>query len=65
MSYCEGCLSYTGCYLIAYSCLFDFYNNEGQCPCSNCIVKCMCEVNCEDFNKFKVVSLNMGGRFVQ
>jgi hypothetical protein len=60
VNYCEGCLSYTGCYLIAYSCLFDFYNDEGQCPCTLCIIKVMCEDVCDDFTHFKNAAVERG-----
>ena len=52
--YCKGCCVYMpdgdphdiGCTL------FDS-NNKGQCPCSKCIVKVMCEEPCEDYEQFR------------
>lgn len=59
-NYCIGCLSYTGCYITTYRCLFDHYNDKGQCPCSNCIIKCMCDVPCEDFSDFRLSTVERG-----
>lgn len=50
---CEGCLTYRtleGDYL-AY-CTFVGYN-DGRCPCTQCIVKPMCEDTCESFEVFR------------
>jgi len=51
INHCEGCLTTTS--KTTY-CTFIFYNNEGQCPCSKCIVKMMCERACYRFMTFKM-----------
>ena len=43
IEHCNGCIA--GCIL------FDHYNN-GDCPCSECVVKPMCDNRCNDFNVF-------------
>lgn len=53
--YCKGCItnnqfSHEGPY-----CGIMRFNYNGQCPCSVCVIKVMCEVPCEDFESFKVV----------
>ena len=50
--HCKGCPSNT--YYKDGSCKFNAYNDCGQCPCSVCIVKVMCQDVCDDFNKFRI-----------
>ena len=57
MVYCKGCL--TNEYCDDYGndmveCELIKYNGEGECPCTNCIVKPMCEQVCDDFFAFKI-----------
>jgi hypothetical protein len=52
-NYCVGCSCYyedKGGY---YYCNLEIGNDVGQCPCTRCVVKVMCERACPDFNKFK------------
>lgn len=55
MEHCKGCLSYKidvdG---EEYHCHESQYNDVGQCPCSKCIVKMMCDVPCSDHFDFKI-----------
>jgi len=51
---CTGCVTYRQYFnneLIP--CSSEVYNSEGQCPCSNCIIKCMCQNACPDYHKFR------------
>jgi len=51
--YCEGCL--TSYFVVgndAHLCGNSAYNKNGECPCSRCIVKMMCEELCYDYSKF-------------
>ncbi len=53
---CKGCATYKyGA--VDYeggekTCHYHGYNDKGQCPCTECIVKVMCNVNCHAFAKF-------------
>jgi len=60
---CEGCVSYltaensirihtfsTGIYAFR-TCGYNGVNN-GQCPCTQCIVKVMCNDMCDDYKTF-------------
>jgi len=51
--YCTGCMC---CYVDNEQCFYcnlEITNDSGQCPCTNCIIKCMCELACPDFDAFK------------
>jgi hypothetical protein len=62
MNYCEGCLSYT--YYISERrtliCALMEYNDKGQCPCYNCIVKVMCQDTCDVFMRFRNNAVTKG-----
>jgi len=53
---CSGCFSH-----IYYAnnsdkishCSFREYNDKGRCPCTLCIVKCMCQRACHDYLGFR------------
>ena len=51
-SFCKGCEVIIGKdedggeHLCAHS----LDNNDGSCPCTNCLVKTTCQVPCHDFN---------------
>jgi hypothetical protein len=40
-------------------------NEKGKCPCTLCIVKCMCEEGCPSFDVFKgkIDNLDLRGLF--
>lgn len=47
--YCEGC------HTLIYDdkwCDYRDANVNGICPCTQCIVKAMCELDCEDFSNY-------------
>lgn len=53
--YCKGCLTlkyYARVGPETY-CSYVRYNKEGKCPCTLCIVKCMCDQGCPSFDVFK------------
>ena len=45
MDHCKGCTAYheTGC-------TFKNHNTDGTCPCTECVVKAMCDITCGDYN---------------
>ena len=48
MNYCEGCETYLN--KKGYSdCSFHKDNQDGSCPCSQCIVKMMCQIPCDPY----------------
>ncbi len=48
--YCEGC----SIRKIIYSpCWMENKNKDGDCPCSECIVKPSCNITCDNFFKWK------------
>jgi len=56
-SHCTGCLTFID-FISAGSefkrrCHYSTYNEEGQCPCSTCIIKMMCQNICVDFHTFE------------
>jgi len=53
--HCKGCSSdsYYGNGFVG-SCKFNGYNDSGQCPCSRCIIKMMCNKTCEAFENFTI-----------
>jgi hypothetical protein len=57
--HCEGCLDYHCGYIKSESeCIRE--NLQGDCPCTNCIVKTMCTANtiCDNFrNSFRIRKL--------
>ena len=45
---CDGCNSYKS------GCWYSHHNTkENPCPCTECIVKVMCEEDCNDFISFR------------
>ncbi len=42
--HCEGCTLYPGCTKAFY--------NDGSCPCTNCIIKPMCQDICTPYNSY-------------
>ena len=57
VNYCEGCFSLTFNEFLD-ECKFCAYNPEGQCPCTHCIIKVMCDVQCDNFAVFRLDALN-------
>ena len=51
--YCQGCVSSGLCFTFS-------HNDEGQCPCSICIIKPICQISC---NKYKLFELKVLGHF--
>jgi hypothetical protein len=41
-----------GCFTI--SCNFYGYNHTGDCPCTDCVIKMMCNTPCDDFTHFRL-----------
>jgi len=65
--HCEGCASYAikgidilnnsreHLYVDGYGvCGYARNNEDGMCPCSQCIVKVMCVDPCDDYHSFKL-----------
>ena len=65
MVYCEGCLTQNACYDRGGNpivrCELIKYNSEGECPCTLCIVKPMCEQVCDDYLHFKLENERVTG----
>lgn len=53
--YCNGCctLTYLNRFDTETRCTYVDYNNKGQCPCTLCVVKMMCDQHCPFFDVFK------------
>ena len=53
--YCIGCSCYyyTNVTGSQYYCTTGIKNDEGQCPCTLCIVKMMCQKSCLEFTEFR------------
>ena len=51
INHCKGCQIALP-FLV--KCYLHSYNDKGQCPCSNCIVKPMCKIECDDFKLFEI-----------
>lgn len=51
-NYCKGCRLYSLKYQIP--CVD---NNDGNCPCTKCIIKVMCRVACREYTLF-VISMD-------
>lgn len=51
--HCYGCFTF---YYDLKLCEYTHYSNEhsekGSCPCVSCIVKSMCDTDCDDFHSF-------------
>ncbi len=52
---CEGCTH------SPWSCWFSMYNNEGYCPCSECIVKPACSKTCDKFWSWGAGEMKING----
>jgi len=53
--YCKGCytLSYVYLYGPKLECTYVRYNKDGQCPCTKCIVKMICQQGCPEYDTYK------------
>jgi len=50
--YCEGCVVYDDIHQVFERTCMN-HNDDGRCPCSQCIIKPMCQLACEPFEKFR------------
>jgi hypothetical protein len=54
--HCKSCLTYNEysdkCGILIASEL----NLKGDCPCTNCLIKVMCNKGCDDYNNFKEIN---------
>jgi hypothetical protein len=41
---CCGCLTHQEDKI---DCMYSKYNNHGECPCTNCILKMVCSLSCD------------------
>jgi hypothetical protein len=55
--YCEGCCVYKRVDPDDVACRHILQNDEGQCPCTKCIIKVMCEEPCEDYLDFRKLAI--------
>ncbi len=51
MSNCEGCNTREGPGDY-FDCSYIANNKDGSCPCTECIVKAMCDIPCDDYEKW-------------
>ncbi len=51
MKHCKGCYAYTR--TERSPCSISGYNKKGECPCTTCIIKVMCNKTCDDFFWFQ------------
>jgi len=51
--HCNGCLTNSEYVHSGPHCGMMSFNDKGECPCVNCIIKMMCETLCQDFFHFK------------
>lgn len=50
-NYCTGCFSLNRIRSSArLPCIYVERNSKGECPCTLCIVKCMCDEGCPKFD---------------
>lgn len=57
-NYCEGCYSYEEEYQDEH-CDAIAFNTEGKCPCTECLIKVMCKMGCDAFERHYGVILKM------
>ena len=50
--HCDGCMSLVHNDILDI-CGFCNYNQNGECPCTLCVVKVMCDTSCDVFDVFK------------
>lgn len=47
---CEGCYSYSmNQHYDNDVCSFEQFNENGECPCTECLIKMMCSNGCEEY----------------
>ena len=54
-NYCEGCISYSfigNDRIHPQLCNYSYFNQDGKCPCTSCIVKVMCTDVCDKYKDF-------------
>ena len=49
--HCKGCKTYNE---HTNKCVAFFPNLKGECPCSNCLVKMICNYGCNNYNEYTV-----------
>ena len=47
--YCNGCLTKSGP-APELDCVYIRFNENGVCPCTHCVIKVMCDIQCEDYD---------------
>ena len=52
LNHCKGCLTYKSEDLNDVFCSRISDNEDGNCPCSKCIIKSMCDEVCPQFNRW-------------
>ena len=55
--YCDGCFSkhsHRKHGVLIQPCCNMGYNDKGQCPCTLCIVKMMCDSSCDDYFNYRL-----------
>jgi hypothetical protein len=56
-NYCKGCYTYhyyDNNTLFSNGCIHSQYN-EGLCPCTDCVVKMMCNSPCEKYVRYNLI----------
>jgi hypothetical protein len=51
INYCRGC-SISVPFLVR--CSLGTHNDKGHCPCTNCIIKPICQIGCESLKLFEL-----------
>ena len=51
-NHCEGCITLKDPYGKGISCYWYSYNKDGSCPCTNCLIKMICDLFCDNFGKW-------------
>ena len=55
MNECKGCPTYimqTDYYNTSIECLLSHFNENGECPCTSCLVKPVCGRSCDDIKQY-------------
>jgi len=55
---CDGCNCYVASvYPFVFACSFSNQNRKGECPCTKCIIKMMCEEPCDGYSEFSKIAI--------
>ncbi len=49
---CKGCRTLISIEKLNHDCCYYTYNENGDCPCTLCVIKAMCDKACDNYDEW-------------